>query len=603
MHNAECMMHTDETIGQPGRIDPVYSETDYCPAPVPAGRWLYPRGEYEAFALARMRRAVKRLKLLVGYPGVFRPPVPTAWFRRGDKAPYAASGFAVEELRPDGFVVRVTVPDISAAAPALSSDATGWEASTDGLHFSAAEPGGSPSGDELPRVALPLSPVAGHPGLFDVGREVVADLSFQCAVKPVFTVGESMREALFVTAKTQEQSFETLESAHGRWDTPLPLAFRYVLVKDGTPPPSVKAAFTPLVYRCTYDFGDVELNRIWEAAAYTLRLCIQTFQIDGVKRDRLPWGGDLAISLLANAYSFREPDPIRRTLTVLFRDGVQYSQVNGIIDYSLWCVISHGLYKDHFGDLPFLRASWPVICQTLDWFLARARGDGGLLRPSPPDVDARNEMWFIDWADIDKTTALQMLLHWALVTGSRLADAMCDAPSRERYAAEAATLRERIDAAAFDDASGLYRGDTFNPASPPQRHANFLAVLSGVAGKGACARIAEGLISSAMPEAGTPYMISLEILALHELGRDAEALAKLRRVWGGMLRLGATTFFEGYRDDFDEETMCVFYDRPFGMSLCHAWSAAPCALLPILTGRTIPDNCQMLCRDCNRKMG
>ena len=88
-----------------------------------------------------------------------------------------------------------------------------------------------------------------------------------------------------------------------------------------------------------------------------------------------------------------------------------------------------------------------------------------------------------------------------------------------------------------------------------------------------------------MAAAGTPYMMALEIWALHFLGYTDEALARLRRVWGGMLRLGATTFFEGWRDDFDEVTSCVFYDRPFGMSRCHAWSSAPCALLPILLGK------------------
>ena len=574
----------EKTTGRVERIDPVYSETDYCPPKPDGSVWFYPPGEYEAFVLGKMRRAVKRLHLLVGYPGVFRPPVPTAWFRRRGQAPYVASGRAAEESTSEGFVVRVTVPDISAKAPALSSDAPGWEASTDGVHFSPAARGGVPTGDEPPRVALPLVPVEGRPGLYDVGREVLAGLSFSCEARPAFTVGESVREALFVTATTQEQTFETREVAPGRWETPLPLAFRYVLARDGTPPPAVSAAFTPLVYRRTYDFGDAELNRIWEAAAYTLRLCIQTFQVDGVKRDRLPWGGDLAISLLANAFSFREPDPIRRTLTVLFRDGVQYSQVNGIIDYSLWCIVSHGFYQDHFGDRPFLRSSWPAICQTLDWFLARVEGDGGLLRPrAAADGGEKGEWCFIDWVDVDKTTALQMLLHWALATGARLAGMLGDTRSRERYAAAAAALRAQIDAAAFDAARGLYRGDAFNPASPPQRHANFLAVLSGVAGPGAYAGIANGLLSDALPEAGTPYMISLELLALHELGRDEEALAKLRRVWGGMLRLGATTFFEGYRDDFDEESMCVFYDRPFGMSLCHAWSAAPCALLPMIT--------------------
>ena len=110
-------------------------------------------------------------------------------------------------------------------------------------------------------------------------------------------------------------------------------------------------------------------------------------------------------------------------------------------------------------------------------------------------------------------------------------------------------------------------------------------VLSGVADKAKYPALAKTLLSPDLAEAGTPYMMALDIWALHQLGHTAEALAKLRAIWGGMLKLGATTFFEGYEKDFDEVKMCIFYGRPFGMSLCHAWSSAPCALLPMLTAQ------------------
>jgi hypothetical protein len=367
----------------------------------------------------------------------------------------------------------------------------------------------------------------------------------------------------------------------GVWRSPLPLACRYIRVKSGAPDSiEVKAAYTPLLYRRTYDFGDEELNRIWACSAYTLRLCINTFQIDGVKRDRLPWGGDLAISLLANAYSFREPEPIRRTLTVLGRDGTTLSHVNGIMDYSLWVVICHEFYQKHFGDTDFLKRSSGAMRQILDSFIERARSDGGFIRPTEKD-------WcFIDWVEIEKSTALQMLFHWALVSGASLAHRMEDEATAARYTVEASALRARINDAALDPETGLYRGSVFDKASAPVRHANFLAVLAEVAEKSVGDCIADALLDKKIMEAGTPYMLSLEIWALHLLGHTDEALAKLRRIWGGMLKLGATTFFEGWRDDFDEVTSCVFYDRPFGMSLCHAWSSAPCALLPMLTAST-----------------
>ncbi len=563
--------------------DPVFSTTDYNPPKPPPSGWLYAFGEYEAFVLAKMRREVKRLKLMVGYPGIFRPPAATVYYRHADSTVrYTCNGNAIASVTDKGLVVRVVTDDIDASLPALRSDATGWEASTDGEHFSPAVPGGVPTGDELPRVRLSLEPVPGQAGLYDVGREVLADITFRATPCPIFTVGESIHEALHVTFEehVQEQTFELEPAGDGLWKTPLPLAFRYLRVMDGSPDEiNVDAAYTPLVYRRTYDFGDDELNRIWACAAYTLRLCILTFQIDGVKRDRLPWGGDLSVSLLANAFSFREPEPIRRTLTVLGRDGITLSQVNGITDYSLWVVISHEFYQKYFDDPDFLARSYRAITQILDSFIDRAKNEGGLIHPG------EKEWCFIDWVKTAKTTALQMLFHWALRSGAALARRQNDEATAARYEDEAQALRARIDAAALDSATGLYRGDIFDANSAPVRHANFLAVLGGVADSTKGDAIARALLGDELPAAGTPYMLSLEIWALHLLGHTDEALARVRRIWGGMLRLGATTFFEGWQDDYDEISMCVFYGRPFGMSLCHAWSSAPCFLLPILCGK------------------
>lgn len=49
-----------------------------------------------------------------------------------------------------------------------------------------------------------------------------------------------------------------------------------------------------------------------------------------------------------------------------------------------------------------------------------------------------------------------------------------------------------------------------------------------------------------------------------------------------MLKQGASTFFEAYREGAEGEELYSFYGRRFGLSLCHAWSAGPAALLPML---------------------
>ena len=96
-------------------------------------------------------------------------------------------------------------------------------------------------------------------------------------------------------------------------------------------------------------------------SAYPLRLCIRHFLIDGIKRDRLPWAGDLALSLLANAYTFADPEPVRRTLTILGDAGIGEQHVNGATDYTLWLLICHDLYLRYFEDPAFLERLYPGI--------------------------------------------------------------------------------------------------------------------------------------------------------------------------------------------------------------------------------------------------
>lgn len=49
-----------------------------------------------------------------------------------------------------------------------------------------------------------------------------------------------------------------------------------------------------------------------------------------------------------------------------------------------------------------------------------------------------------------------------------------------------------------------------------------------------------------------------------------------------MLKLGATTFFEACDESLKGNDIYAFYNRPYALSLCHAWSSGPAALLPIL---------------------
>jgi hypothetical protein len=70
----------------------------------------------------------------------------------------------------------------------------------------------------------------------------------------------------------------------------------------------------------------------------------------------------------------------------------------------------------------------------------------------------------------------------------------------------------------------------------------------------------------------TPYMRHYVTEAMIKLGLENEAVLYLKRFWGGMLELGADTFWEAYiPDDLD---FSPYEDRMIN-SLCHAWSCTP----------------------------
>jgi raffinose/stachyose/melibiose transport system permease protein len=129
-----------------------------------------------------------------------------------------------------------------------------------------------------------------------------------------------------------------------RWTTRHPLGFRYVVVRSDAPPldsVTVRAAVSVVARPGAFACSDEQLTRIWAAAQYTLRLCMQGLMIDGIKRDRMPWAGDQALSTLANAYALGEGGVVADGLVALGRPDHGY--VNGIADYSLWWVVNSDL--------------------------------------------------------------------------------------------------------------------------------------------------------------------------------------------------------------------------------------------------------------------
>ena len=252
------------------------------------------------------------------------------------------------------------------------------------------------------------------------------------------------------------------EVRKGVWRNERPLALRYFRFAGKEP---TKITFTEEIADVTDKLGFTgETPReqaIYDAALRTLRLCMREFLLDGVKRDRLPWAGDLSVSLLANAHSFRDPEIVKRTLKVLDSAGWEQGDINGIVDYSLWWIISQELFQRHFGDRAFLAKHYPRIAGRLESFAARANAEGLLT----DDGAEGSQVWlFIDWTpDAKSTTALNAIYYGALKAGAELAGIQCQWEDADRWQKRAEQVKKALHEKAWDAQRGLFRFDVRDP--------------------------------------------------------------------------------------------------------------------------------------------
>ncbi|MCI0500496.1 MAG: hypothetical protein L0Y61_01960, partial [Epsilonproteobacteria bacterium] len=356
-----------------------------------------------------------------------------------------------------------------------------------------------------------LKPESVKNNLFDFGKELFGFIIIQSKGKPIINVGESVKEALDINCNNKEQSLELVNMGKGIWKTKYPLAFRYLYVENKQIEDiTCDAIFYPSFYKGAFACSDSTLTRIWMNSAYTMRLCMHDFLLDGIKRDRLPWVGDLSMSLFVNAYSFFEPDLVRRSLVALGRAGIKEKDINGIIDYSLWWIIAQDNYQLYFDDSFHLTSEWSRIKEALKDLSTRCDSNGFL-------IPKKDNWLFIDWVEQDKWTALQILWWWAQNSGAKLAQRVGDNETANYWISSADKLKTNLSKVAWSDKEQIWLSKN-DSICEKTRHPNFLAIVSGLTTPNHNIGIKALLENSNIKPVGTPYMAGFEVMALAQLG-------------------------------------------------------------------------------------
>lgn len=331
-------------------------------------------------------------------------------------------------------------------------------------------------------------------------------------------------------------------------------------------------------FRCS----DPEINRIWEISAHTLGLTCREVFIEGVKRDRWVWSGDAVQSFLMNYYVFGDYDGCRDTLwAVRGKDPVKV-HLNTIMDYTYYWFDAVEKFLLYSGDANFARQVYPRLKSLLAFALGRLDAAG---RPA----DAKGDWVFIDWAPKPLpnrggvTSFEQMLLVRALEAAASVADDVGAEADAADWRVRAAKLRAEIVPRYWNAEKGglmhmIYNDGRTDPMIT--RYPNMFGLFYGYFDAAQRESVVRNVIfNDSVMKIQTPYMRFYELESLCALGRHEDVLKEIKSYWGGMLRLGATSFWELYNPEESGAQHYAMYGRRFGKSLCHAWGASPAYLL------------------------
>ena len=327
-------------------------------------------------------------------------------------------------------------------------------------------------------------------------------------------------------------------------------------------------------FRCSDD----EINRIWDVAAYTMDLTTREFFMDGIKRDRWTWSGDAIQSYLMNYYLRYDTECVKRTIRQLRGKDPVTAHVNTIMDYTFYWFKSVLDYYQYTGDADFVREMWPRMVTLMDYVQGRTNSEG--MAEGQPD-----DWIFVDWVDfpMHKRGILcfeQILFCKALETMALCAKLL--GINKSDYRIKAEELRNKVRQTFWSYEQKAYYHALEDGVLNKQitKFPNMFAIIYGYAYEEQRQEIMKSvMLNPDIDPITTPYMRFYELEALCIDGLHTQVLQEMRDYWGGMLREGATSFWEKYNPEENGTQHLAMYGRPYGKSLCHAWGASPVYLL------------------------
>jgi len=329
----------------------------------------------------------------------------------------------------------------------------------------------------------------------------------------------------------------------------------------------------------SFTCNDEEINNIYEVSKYTFELNTREFFIDGIKRDRWIWSGDAYQSYLMNYYLYFDSETVKRTTYALRGKDPVTGHINTIMDYTFFWFLGIYDYYLYTGDKHFIAQNYDRMKTLMDYVLARRNKDGLMEWMS-------GDWIFIDWAaGLSKEGEVsfeQLLFARSLETMALCASIADDKDAATQYNALAANLRKKLFDIYWNDQKQALVHSRVNGKQTENitRYANMFSIFFDYFNQQQKNQVKTSvLLNDNIQKITTPYMRFYELEALCAMGEQSYVLKEMKDYWGGMLKLGATSFWEEYNPTKQGTEHYAMYGREFGKSLCHAWGASPLYLL------------------------
>lgn len=327
--------------------------------------------------------------------------------------------------------------------------------------------------------------------------------------------------------------------------------------------------FRDIPYLGSFKSSDERLNQIWATGAYTVHLNMQQYLWDGIKRDRLVWVGDMHPEVMTISSVFGNNDVVPRSLDLIKDVTPLPAWMNGISSYSMWWIRIQRSWFLYQGDLDYLKKQQSYLKPLLQQLIGKIKGN-------QEDLDG---MRFLDWPTFENKAAvhagLQAMMVMTLTDGAELSRILDDEETAKQCDEAVARLKQVVP-------------DVLNN----KQAASLLALAGLIPAKQANTEVLSVGGTQGFSTFYGYYMLQAKALA----GDYDGAIENIKTYWGGMLDMGATTFWE----DFDTSWMRnaaridelvpegktdihasygAFSYKKLRHSLSHGWASGPTSWL------------------------